>query len=710
MAEMSTRVAAERRTSHLPHPRYRALPHLPVPRQTLHWRLERPTRTAPLDAGRFSLSVAEFGLLPVWRERMKVCPNCGTRYDDSHRFCFLDGAALVSESPHAELIGTVIAERYHIISKLGEGGMGEVYLAEHVRIKRKSAVKIMRPGMMSDPVAVSRFNREAENASQIAHPNVAAVYDFGETANGLIFLAMEYIDGESLHATLLREKALHAVRAADIIRQAADALSAAHGHGILHRDLKPDKIMLSKTRSGTDVVKIVDFGIARVMSSRTQAVTSTGLIVGTPDYMSREQLAGDQLDARSDIYALALIAFHILTGAYAFPSATSKETLLARLTQLPRRLKEVKDDINWPEALQSTFDRALAPDPTDRYEDALDFANELELAIYMMPATQTAELYRKALEVRRSTPRSITPSTVPAIGVHTETPSAPRDSMYDTRLDRETSSGSGSTAVIGEPRSSGGRRRALAIGAVAVVAIGVFALYKQMSKSAFGPPGAAADTTSAAAVISPAIDTAPRIESASATVPDSAAPSVALSEDELVRRARRAIVTVIATNGEGTGFLVDSSGLVVTTLSRLTSGQEPAVQIGEQTRVRARVVVTDPATDVAILAIHRSRCLSGRCVALPLASGDSASRPALSDTVIAIGATGRRMRGTVTSAPGAPLTTSVRVSGSSLGAPLLGRDGRVLALATTRDGRRAATCVSTNAAILPVARARSSMS
>src|SRR5262249_11975457 len=159
-----------------------------------------------------------------------------------------------------------------------------------------------------------------------------------------------------------REKALHAVRASDIILQTAEGLSAAHALGILHRDLKPDNIMVAHGRGGSDVGKIVDFGIARGMTSDAQNVTSTGPIVGTPQYMAPEQLVGEPLDQRADLYALALVAFHVLTGEYAFPSVNSKDNLLARLTSRPRSVSEVKPDVPWPEALQPIFDRALASD------------------------------------------------------------------------------------------------------------------------------------------------------------------------------------------------------------------------------------------------------------------------------------------------------------------------------------------------------------
>jgi serine/threonine-protein kinase len=289
--------------------------------------------------------------------------------------------------------------------------MGQVYLAEHVRMKRKSAIKIMRPALMHEPEALQRFTREAENASKISHPNVAAIFDFGETDEGLVYLAMEFIDGEALSATLAREKALHPLIAADVIGQAADALQAAHDLGILHRDFKPDNLMLAQRSDGTYLVKLVDFGIARAMDAGAQQVTRTGFAVGTPEFMSPEQFSGDVLDGRSDQYSLALVAFVALTGHEAFGSSNSKESLIARLTSRPRRLDEVRSDLEWPPTLQDIFDRALAPDPSDRFDRVGDFGGELVAAIADMTPTETAEIYRHALGQR--TPAIVRPADSP---------------------------------------------------------------------------------------------------------------------------------------------------------------------------------------------------------------------------------------------------------------------------------------------------------
>ena len=340
---------------------------------------------------------------------IKVCPQCGDEYDEATGFCSKDGTPLVAQSD-ANLIGKTVGGRYKVIQQLGEGGMGQVYLAEHVRMKRKSAIKIMRPALVHEPEALQRFTREAENASKISHPNVASIFDFGETDEGLVYLAMEFIEGESLSALLKREIAMHPVVAADIVAQAADALSAAHELGILHRDIKPDNIMVSKRTDGTFVVKLVDFGIARTMERGTQQVTRTGFAVGTPEYMSPEQLSGDVLDPRSDQYSLALVAFITLTGHEAFPNSSSKESLIARLTSRPRRLDEVRDDLDWPNSLQAVFDKALAPDPTDRFASVAEFGVGLANSVEEMTPTQTAEMYRHALGHRMLSVAARTPS------------------------------------------------------------------------------------------------------------------------------------------------------------------------------------------------------------------------------------------------------------------------------------------------------------
>jgi serine/threonine-protein kinase len=310
---------------------------------------------------------------------MKFCTACGSEYGDEVLFCNRDGTPLrPSGGVTADLVGQVVADRYHIQKKLGEGGMGQVYLAEHVKMGRRCAIKIMSPAMMKDPDAISRFNREAANASRIGHPNVCAIYDFGETPEGLIYLAMEFIEGRALNGILDELGTLPLARAASIITQCADALQVAHDLGIVHRDLKPDNIMVITAR-GKDTVKVVDFGIAKAVGADggAQKVTKTGFVVGTPEYMSPEQLAGDPVDGRSDLYSLALVFYRMLTGGSPFPADSQQETMIKRLTDDPLPLASARPDVRFPAQLQRVMDRALARTPEDRYASAAEFARDV---------------------------------------------------------------------------------------------------------------------------------------------------------------------------------------------------------------------------------------------------------------------------------------------------------------------------------------------
>jgi serine/threonine protein kinase len=316
---------------------------------------------------------------------VKVCPTCGKEYPASERFCPSDGTPLRSRDDAEDLIGSVLAERYHILRKLGQGGMGQVYLAEHVRMRRMSAVKVMHPGMVNDTDAISRFNREAANACQILHTNVAAIYDFGETSDGMLYLAMEYIEGEPLTALLRAHGALPPLRAADITRQIADGLGAAHVLGIVHRDLKPDNILVGRSHDGLDRIKVVDFGISRGTQQEGQTVTRTGQVIGTPDFMSPEQLAGDRVDLRSDVYSLGIVTFNMLTGAFPFPSDSVQTSMIMRLTDKPKRLRDMRPDLSWSAEVESVMDRALARDAGLRFQTAIAFSEALTVAIGRNP-------------------------------------------------------------------------------------------------------------------------------------------------------------------------------------------------------------------------------------------------------------------------------------------------------------------------------------
>ncbi|MGH7656742.1 MAG: serine/threonine protein kinase, partial [Gemmatimonadales bacterium] len=306
---------------------------------------------------------------------MKFCPVCGEHYGEAEKFCPADGTTLRATDPGSDLVDQVIADRYHIRGRLGEGGMGIVYLAEHVRMSRPCAIKVLSSTLTADAEAITRFNREAANASRINHPNVCAVYDFGETPDGIIYLAMEFVDGETL-TTLLERGQLPLEETAEILSQCAAGLHAAHELGIVHRDLKPDNIMLVE-QQGRRQVKVVDFGIAKAGAEKAQQVTRTGLVVGTPEYMSPEQVSGDTLDARSDIYALALICYRMLTGATPFQSENQQEALTRRLTDPPAPIALARPDLAFPPGLQEVLDRGLARRPGERFATVTGFTDAL---------------------------------------------------------------------------------------------------------------------------------------------------------------------------------------------------------------------------------------------------------------------------------------------------------------------------------------------
>jgi len=337
---------------------------------------------------------------------VKLCPTCGQQWPDEQKFCPNDGSALKT-SGSSDLVGSVIAGNYHIEKKLGEGGMGAVYLGKHVKMGRKSAIKVMTQSMAHDPDAIARFNREATNAARINHPNVCAIYDFGETTDGLIYLAMEFIEGQSLSDLLEQEGALPPGRAAAIFQQCGDALQAAHDLGIVHRDLKPDNIMLSRGKGGADVVKVVDFGIAKAATGEEgQKVTKTGLVVGTPEYMSPEQLAGDKLDGRSDIYSIALVLYRMLTGTLPFQADNAQEVMIKRLTDEPLPLSAARPDVAFPEQLQTVMDKALQRMPGERYASAAELARDVAQAVSGMADTAPGPDTEDATQLMSAQPKT----------------------------------------------------------------------------------------------------------------------------------------------------------------------------------------------------------------------------------------------------------------------------------------------------------------
>jgi len=308
----------------------------------------------------------------------KVCPQCGNEYLTTDRFCPRDGSPLRPKTGDDPLIGRVIADRYLILAKLGEGGMGRVYLGEHMKMNRQCAIKVMNPNLVNDTDSATRFAREASNAARILHPNVAAVFDYGE-ADKIVYLVMEFVDGEPLSAILEREGALEVRRAVDLARQIADGLAAAHELGIVHRDLKPDNVIVTRSRNQREIPKVVDFGIAKAVTGLDQeGLTRSGLVIGTPEYMAPEQLLGDPVDARADVYSLGCILYQMLTGIQAFAGDTREQMIRRRLHEAPPHVREVVPGI--PRQLDVLITRMLARSTKERFASAAEVRDALDPA------------------------------------------------------------------------------------------------------------------------------------------------------------------------------------------------------------------------------------------------------------------------------------------------------------------------------------------
>jgi eukaryotic-like serine/threonine-protein kinase len=277
---------------------------------------------------------------------------------------------------HSSLIGATIGN-YRVVSKLGEGGMGAVYLAEHPLIGKKVALKVLHEEYAANQDVVTRFFNEAKAVNDIGHPNIVDIIDYGVVQGAgpaFVYFIMEFLNGESLAGLLAREAPLPPERAAHIASQVADCLSASHAKGIIHRDLKPDNIYIMQRTRDKDFVKVLDFGIAKLTGgdSGAQRKTRTGMVMGTPAYMSPEQCEGrGNIDHRSDIYALGIVLYEMITGRVPFVGEGYGEVLVQQLTKAPARPSTVRGVV--PPYVEAIIMRALEKRPGDRYENMEQF-------------------------------------------------------------------------------------------------------------------------------------------------------------------------------------------------------------------------------------------------------------------------------------------------------------------------------------------------
>jgi len=280
-----------------------------------------------------------------------------------------------------------LSPRFRLIRQLGAGGMGAVFLAEQIAVgNRPVALKVLLRKLLDDPEFLQRFQNEAASTGRIRHPNVVTIHESGQADDGSPYIAMEYLEGETLRNAIKTRGAMPVSECAGILQQVARGLNAAHKLGILHRDLKPDNIFLANTDDGEVVVKVMDFGLAKLRESTTH--TLTGTILGTPAYMSPEQALGmksEDLDARSDLYALGVMVYEMLTGRVPFHSDTPIGYLHKHIMETPPPLGVISPGLHWPLLLESVVMRALAKKREERYATVLEFSKEFGEAAARSP-------------------------------------------------------------------------------------------------------------------------------------------------------------------------------------------------------------------------------------------------------------------------------------------------------------------------------------
>ncbi len=341
---------------------------------------------------------------------MKSCPACNTRYEDETTFCTRDGTPVVADIVAGQvpsMVGQILDGRWRIVKKLGEGGMGEVYVAEHIHIEKKVAMKLLRAEVLGNAEAVTRFYQEARSASSIGHENIIQIEDFGKLPDGRVYMLMEYLLGAPLNEMIAREP-LPLGRALDIVIQVCRGLSAAHAKGITHRDMKPENVYVTQ-KDGRDLPKILDFGIAKVQHGDTsQNLTQAGTIYGTPFYMAPEQALGGKMDHRVDIYAMGIILYEVFCGVLPFKGETFMGILTQHITMQPDppSLVAAQHGRQMPPELEQIILKAIRKNADERYQSM----NEMAIAL--------TDVYRAYVGPRRTDMMQSVPShMMPTMGM-----------------------------------------------------------------------------------------------------------------------------------------------------------------------------------------------------------------------------------------------------------------------------------------------------
>lgn len=305
-----------------------------------------------------------------------TCPKCGLVAGAGVTLCPKDGTTLADYS-NDPFVGKIIEQKYEIISPIGEGGMSVVYKAKHLLMDRFVAIKMIRPEYASMSQLIERFKQETKAVSSLRHPNIVTVFDYGFLPDQTPFLIMDYLEGKVLNQLIKQEKTLQWERAILLFSQACDALAHSHERGVVHRDIKPSNLLVRPELEGAESLTIFDFGIAKLLNPDGKKLTNVGEVFGSPLYMSPEQCSGDMIDPRTDIYSLACVIYEALVGVPPLVGSKPIETIMKHISDTPRRLSEVRPDLNIPPRLEEMVMTALSKAPIDRQPNMITFRNEL---------------------------------------------------------------------------------------------------------------------------------------------------------------------------------------------------------------------------------------------------------------------------------------------------------------------------------------------
>jgi len=313
---------------------------------------------------------------------VRACWKCDVPVPETYRYCLACGSdtEAADRAGADPMLGRTIVEKFRIEETLGGGAMGTIYRADQIALGKPVVIKLLHPHLLSDTELVQRFQREARAASRLNQPNCVQIIDFGQTEHGALYIAMEYIPGDDLATLLEREYPIDHRRLIHITKQVCLALDEAHANGVLHRDLKPENIMVTSRRNEPDFVKVVDFGIAKLdennPNSKRSFKTRTGIVCGTPEYMSPEQARGKPLDARSDIYALGVTLYHMVADRLPFDAPSPIEIVTKHLSEDPVPPREYRRDL--PETFERLIMTMLAKDREKRPTAVMDVHAELD--------------------------------------------------------------------------------------------------------------------------------------------------------------------------------------------------------------------------------------------------------------------------------------------------------------------------------------------